>query len=404
MAHSHHSGSGEQVELGVRRRLALAAALLAAGTAVALVLMWPSRPDPDQLSLLGFSGEVYDAKVVNLEVTPCRGTDEDAGVSCQRVHLELLEGPDRGDRTFIEFPSDDATAPEVGRGDRLALNHNPESDLEFRYTFADRARLPVLGLLGVAFAAAVVLLGRMKGVAALAGLAGSFVILLGFVLPAVVDGADPVMVAVVGASSVAFLALYLAHGFGPMTHVALLGTLGSLVLTVILARIFVTAARFSGLASEEAAFLSVAGGSIDVGGLVLGGIVIGALGAIDDMTVTQASVVSELRAADPTMSARSLLAAGLRIGRDHVASTVNTLALAYAGASLPLLVLFVLSSQSLGTIVNSEVIAVEVVRTLVGSIGLVASVPLTTWLAVKALGPPHDSARELPLDPEVRSS
>jgi uncharacterized membrane protein len=126
---------------------------------------------------------------------------------------------------------------------------------------------------------------------------------------------------------------------------------------------------------------------IDLAGIILGGVVIGALGAVDDMTVTQASAVWELRAADPRMSRRSLARAGLRIGRDHIASTVNTLALAYAGASMPVLLLLVLSRQSLATVVSGEVIATEIVRTLVGSIGLVAAVPITTWLAAVAAAP-----------------
>lgn len=190
----------------------------------------------------------------------------------------------------------------------------------------------------------------------------------------------------IGAAAIAFVALYVAHGFGPMTSVALLGTLGSLAVTVILAKVFVDLAQLSGFASEEASFVNVATTRVDLAGLVLGGIVIGALGAIDDMTVTQPSVVAELREANPDLGGVRLFAAAMRIGRDHVASTVNTLALAYAGASMPLLVLFVLSAQSLGSVVNGEVIATELIRTLVGSIGLVTSVPLTTWLAVVALG------------------
>jgi uncharacterized membrane protein len=144
-------------------------------------------------------------------------------------------------------------------------------------------------------------------------------------------------------------------------------------------------AQLSGFASEEAVVVQVGAARIDLAGIILGGVVIGALGAIDDMTVTQASAVWELRAANPSMSRRSLARSGLRIGRDHVASTVNTLALAYAGASMPVLLLLVLSGQAVATVVSGEVIATEIVRTLVGSIGLVAAVPLTTWLAAAAV-------------------
>jgi uncharacterized membrane protein len=167
-----------------------------------------------------------------------------------------------------------------------------------------------------------------------------------------------------------------------MTTVALLGTLAALTLTASLSALVVVTANLTGFASEEATLLTLFEG-LDIRGLLLAGVVLGAAGAIDDVTVTQASAVAELKAANRGMPFAELFASGLRIGRDHIASTVNTLLLAYAGASLPLLVLFVLSEQSLGAIANSEVVAVEIVRTLVGSIGLVASVPITTWLAAR---------------------
>jgi uncharacterized membrane protein len=177
--------------------------------------------------------------------------------------------------------------------------------------------------------------------------------------------------------------------------VALLGTLGALAITAVLAAVFVGLADVSGFATEEALVVEIGAARIDLRGIVLGGVVIGALGAIDDMTVTQASAVWELRDANPSMSRRSLLRSGLRIGRDHVASTVNTLALAYAGASMPVLLLLVLSRQSVETVASGEVIATEILRTLVGSLGLVAAVPLSTWLASLAVPGPA-AGREQP--------
>ncbi len=181
--------------------------------------------------------------------------------------------------------------------------------------------------------------------------------------------------------AIAIASLYLAHGFTALTHVALLGATGALAITVALSAIMTNVARFSGLAGEESLYLTVFGG-IDVAGLLLAGIV---LGALDDVTVTQASTVWELRRANPSLSVGELMAGGMRVGRDHIASTVNTLLLAYAGASIPLLLLFALSQQSLRVVANSEVVAVEIVRTLVGSIGLVAAVPITTWMAAKTV-------------------
>lgn len=250
------------------------------------------------------------------------------------------------------------------------------------YQFADFQRRTTLVWVALLFVIAVVVLGRWRGLAALAGLVLSIAVIMLFVVPAILDGRSPVWVAVVGASAIAIVALYLAHGFNDKTTVALLGTIGALVLTAVLSAIVVAIAEISGFAAEESSLLTLFDG-IDVKGLVLAGIVLGAAGALDDVTITQASAVWELRSADPRMSVTELTRRGLRIGRDHIASTVNTLLLAYAGASLPLLILFVLSSQSLGTIANSEVVAVEIIRTLVGSTGLVAAVPFTTWLAAR---------------------
>jgi len=257
--------------------------------------------------------------------------------------------------------------------------------LQAQYQFADFQRRHLLTWVALAFAVAVVALGRWRGMAALGGLVASLGIILLFVLPAILDGRSPVWVAAVGASAIAYVALYMAHGFGEKTTVALLGTIGALILTAVLSSLVVAVAELSGFASEESGLLTLFEG-IDVRGLVLAGIVLGAAGALDDVTVTQASAIWELSAADPGLEVRDLLQRGLRIGRDHIASTVNTLLLAYAGASLPLLILFVLSSQSLGSIANSEVVAIEIIRTLVGSIGLVAAVPLTTWLAARTAG------------------
>ena len=328
--------------------------------------------------MLGTPTDFYDAAVTDVDGGGCV---QAGSVPCDLVAFRLEGGPDEGATIELEFPVS-TSSPTFDVGDDVVLSYSSEAAEGFRYQFADRQRKPVLLWLALVFGVAVVVLGRLRGMAALVGLAASVVVLLSFVLPAIIDGRSPIGVAVTGAALISFLALYLAHGIGPMTTVALLGTLASLGLTAALAVIFLELAQFSGFASEEAIFLQAAGSTIDLQGLILAGVIIGALGALDDMTVTQASAVAELRAADPDMTTRDLLAAGLRIGRDHVASTVNTLVLAYAGASMPLMVLFVLSEQSLGNVANSELVAIEIVRTLVGSIGLVAAVPITTWLAV----------------------
>jgi uncharacterized membrane protein len=248
-------------------------------------------------------------------------------------------------------------------------------------------------VLGLLFVVAVVALGRLQGLRALAALALTGVVVIAFLLPALLEGRSPLAVALVAAAVIALAALYLTHGVNERTTVALLGTFASLSVTGVLAAIFVGATRLSGLGSEDAVLLQVAGGGIDVRGLVLAGIVIGSLGVLDDVTVTQVSAVWELHQANPAYGVRQLYAAATRIGRDHIASTVNTLVLAYTGASLPLLLIYTQAGLPLSTAVTGEVLAVEVVRTLVGSIGLVASVPITTALASIVVSQGHAHGR-----------
>ncbi|HEX2025114.1 MAG TPA: YibE/F family protein [Actinomycetota bacterium] len=381
---------GTRVPRRFRLALTVAVGVFAAATAAGLLVLWPDDGRRPDLTGIGFFSEVFDAEVIRAEDVPCQGQPQ-PGVTCRRVTFELTGGPDAG-RLATQELVQTGTTPRLEEGDRVVLARTPGADPQFEYRFVDRDRGAVLVWLAVAFVVAVVLLGRLRGLAALAGLAVSLVVLLTFILPAVLDGRNPLAVAIVGSAAIAFLALYLAHGFTTMTTVALLGTLSSLALTAVLAHVFVGLARLSGFATEEAIVVQVGAANIDLAGIILGGMVIGALGAIDDMTVTQASAVWELRAADPRMSRASLIRSGLRVGRDHVASTVNTLALAYAGASMPVLLLLVLSRQSLATVANGEVIATEILRTLVGSIGLVAAVPVTTWLAALAAPTAPDEA------------
>lgn len=370
-----------------RRVLGIVAAVSAAVTAAAMVVLgFGTETEPDTGGFL--VGTVYEAQVRAAELAPCTGTQASDEIDCRVVTIALRQGPDRGEERTLEFPTGSASSPDLDPGDRIVVSYSEGAEPGFEYQFQDRQRRPVLLWLAAVFAVAVVLLGRLRGLAALAGLAASLLVIGQFVLPNILDGESPVLVSVVGAAAIAYLALFLAHGFTAMTTVALLGTLASLGLTVVLSAVFTNLARFSGFASEDALVLGTLAGTVDVNGLVLGGIVIGALGALDDMTVTQASAVAELREANPSLTRRQLYRSGIRIGRDHVASTVNTLALAYAGASLPLMLLLVLSRQSLGTVANGELVATEIVRTLVGSIGLVASVPITTWLAARVVAQP----------------
>jgi uncharacterized membrane protein len=392
MAHAHGEAH-VAIPRRTRRALTAVAVVLGVATLVGVVLLRSPtdvgrRTGPD----IGLVSEVYDASVVSTRTGPCEGTTEADRVRCTKVRFRLNQGPDKDETISIDFP-ESPTSPSLGTGDRVVLSYEPSAEPGFRYQFSDRQRRPVLLWLAVLFAVAVVALGRLRGVAALVGLAASIVVLLTFVLPAILDGRSPVLVAIVGASAIAFLALYLANGFDTRTTVALLGTLSALAVTVLLASVFTSLAEISGFATEEALLIKLGERDLDLSGIVLGGMVIGALGALDDMTVTQAASVWELRAANPEMPRRSIFRSAMRIGRAHVASTVNTLALAYAGAAMPLLILLVQSRQSLGTVANSETVATEIMSALVGSIGIVASVPLTTWVAARVVGEGRSTGR-----------
>jgi uncharacterized membrane protein len=356
---------------------------VAAAAAIGLVVLWPSGdPGPEVAALSSFDG-VYPAETEERVERRCSGGEE--GARCVRATFRLLDGPDEGTTTQVELPSSSGRVASVRVGARVLLGHQPDVP-DFEYVFLEPDRRSSLLMLAGLFAVAVVLLGRWRGISALVGLAATLLVVFVFVVPAILDGRDPLSVSFVGSVVIACAALYLSHGFDERTTVAVLGTLGGLACAAILAVVFMDVAEITGLASEEALLLSAVGTDLDLRGLILGGMMIGALGAIDDMTVTQASAVWELRAVDATMPARRLMRAGMRIGRAHVASTVNTLVLAYAGASMPLLILFVLSDQPPAIVASGEIVATEIVRTLVGSLGLVASVPITTWLAVHVVG------------------
>lgn len=375
-----------------RRRLprpgGLAAVVLAVAIAivVGLILLWPTdTPDIDRTEI-GFADEIVRAETVTAVVGPC---SFDADADCRHFQLTLIEDP-VGDIALLEF-TDDPGQPTMAEGDVvfLAIVEFDDGTVQYQYAGQDRSALLVISTL--VFAAAVIGLGRIRGVAALVGLALSIALLLWFILPAIVGGADAVLVALVGGGAIAMVSLYLAHGYNPLTHVAALGAFSALALTTALSWLVVEVAGFSGLVSEESFFL-LAIPDLDLNGLLLAGIVLGAIGALDDVTVTQASAVWEVHGANPAMSSSDLFESGLRVGRDHIVSTVNTLLLAYAGASLPLLLFFTLSHQSLGFIASSEVVALEIVRTLVGSIGLVAAVPVTTWLSARVVSSVSDEA------------
>jgi uncharacterized membrane protein len=323
--------------------------------------------------------------IESIESVPC---DFDPDQACTTTMVRMANGPNKGEISTVElFPGQElglAEGQEIMATfdfDGTVIAIAPPT-METMYRYADQQRRWFLIGLTALFIAAVVALGRWKGIAAITGLGLSVVIIILWLIPSLLEGNPALPVAMIGAAAVAYLALYVSHGVNRTSTVALLGTLAALALITLLSWATTVLAEFTGVATEEATLLLTLDG-FDIGGLLIAGIVIGAAGALDDVTVTQASAIAEIRSADPTIDKLHLYKRGMSIGRAHVGSIVNTLVLAYLGAALPLTILFVLAQQSFGDVANGEVVAVEIVRALVGTIGIVAAVPLTTWMATR---------------------
>jgi uncharacterized membrane protein len=393
--HSHGHGHGDSVvdtsvvdaDAVVARRVRMVVVCLLvpliAAAAIAMAILWPSG------DVTVDAIKTDQARGVVLAVKPC---PENQKADCDMATVRLSEAniaADVGKEVSAPVPKG-MGALTVEVGDRVMLGVSPDQPIADRYTFVDQDRGRPLLLLTVVFMIAVVVLSRWKGVAALLALGLTAVLLLKFILPAILQGSNPVLVAVVGGVVIMVAALYLTHGVNAQTSVALLGTIGSLGLTALLGWFFVDISKLTGLASENIGSIAQFATKVDLIGLVTAGFIIGTLGVLDDVTVTQATAVWELSAANPSASRRSLVSAGLRIGRAHVASVVNTLVLAYAGASLPILMVFAMGAVPPAYAISTEQVAVEVIRGLVGSLGIIAAVPLTTALAAMAVA--HRSA------------
>ncbi|MBN0043255.1 YibE/F family protein [Streptomyces actuosus] len=397
-SHSHSHGPAAPVSRHLRKVIAAVLIPFAAAVVVGLAVLWPGGAPAHARTGVGFDRQTQQATVTAVVDVSCTSvnasggatvgsvsgtgvpsTQERAGGTCRKATIRVDSGKDRG-RTFTEIVQPDQSR-QLHQGEEVVVAYEPSAPRELQYSVADVNRRFPLALLAGVFALAVVLVGRLRGVMALVALAISFLVLNLFILPAILQGSNPLLVAVVGASAIMLIALYLCHGLSARTSVAVLGTLVSLLLIGVLGSLFIGWAALTGNTDDNTGLIHGLYPSIDMSGLLLAGVIIGSLGVLDDVTVTQTSAVWELHEANPSMGWRALYRAGIRIGRDHIASVVNTLVLAYAGAALPLLLLFSIAQSSVGAVANSELVAEEIVRTLIGSIGLVASVPVTTALA-----------------------
>jgi uncharacterized membrane protein len=359
-----------------------AVAIVVVATIVLLVVLWPTGGSVRSRSIA--VSKTNGARVSHVSQVRCAVA---ASQLCQVVTARLLDGRDKGTSTTFDFlPTPGAARLAVG--DRIRVLRNPPppkgapaAQRLGKYSFADYDRRLPLVWLGIAFAVLLLLTGRFHGLRALVGLAASLLIILKFVIPSILHGHSAVAVALTGALAVLLVTIPLCYGIRAKAIAAWLGTTISLILAVELASLFTHLAHLSGASSDEAVFLSSTDSKISLQGLLLAGMVVGALGVLVDLTVSQASTVIALRRVNPSLGFGGLFRGALEVGHDHIAATVNTLVFAYAGAALPVLLIFSIGGTPFTDALNSESVAEEIVASLVGSIGLIASMPITTALA-----------------------
>ena len=301
----------------------------------------------------------------------------------QLLRLEVTSGSLSGQELTVEYGSLVFTNESrlFRKGDRVLVERTRTMEGDDTFHVTDYVRTGPLLWLTLLFIAATLLLSGWQGLRSLMGMGVSLAVILIFIVPQILAGRNPLVIAIVGSVVMMGISLYLVYGWDSKTHVAVCGLLLSLIVTGLLAVWSVNWARLSGFGAEEAGFLQIAGVQLDTRGLLLAGIIIGTLGALDDIAIGQSSTIFELSKANPSLTWQELFKHGMTVGRDHIAAMVNTLLLAYVGAALPLVLMFSVFTESLGVTVNREIIAEEIVRTLVGSLGLLAGVPLTSLIA-----------------------
>ncbi len=373
MHHHDHAHESQRPPLS----LIILAVLLLVGLGILGRLVAPQVQAP-----IDPSQETAEARVIEVME---EGIVDQGGVRqpYQKLRLEILTGQRAGRAVTVDYGTQSfgSSAVLYRPDDHVQVMRVARADGGDAFFITEPNRWGPLLTLLLIFIVVIIAVSRWKGVRSLLGLCVSLFVITQFILPLILAGYPPMLVSIIGAFALLSITQYLIYGWSLKTHSAVLSILISLIITGVLAVIFVDATRLTGYGSEEVGFLQTAGVPIDSRGLLLAGILIGALGVLDDVTISQASSVFELSAANPAFGARELYRRAMNIGQDHIASTVNTLVLAYVGASLPLFLLFAIYPQPFGQIINREFVTEEVVRTLVGSLGLVTAVPITTLLA-----------------------
>lgn len=364
---------------------------------IAMIWLWPSRQHVDiPLPMQNGGGGAVQTEagtVAMQDMGPCGSPSNGRAFpdtpqppptnsyTCQRSLVSIESGPNKGSRTLLEIAPGPGQ-PDLHAGDRIRLVRQDDPSGTTIYSFDDYSRGMPLLLITLAFVAVIVVVARWRGLRAVLGLVFAFGVLVVFLLPALLDGKPALPVALVSGALILYAVLYLAHGVNLRTSSALLGTLSAMVLAAVLSWVALEVTNLTGLSEEQNTNVATYIQHVSITGLLLAGFIIGSLGVLNDVTITQASAAFELAALDEEATRREVFAAAMRVGRDHIASTVYTLVLAYAGGALPLLLMFSVAGRSIRDVLTGDAVAIEITRSAVGGICLALSVPLTTAIAV----------------------
>lgn len=373
MRDRHPHGSSPLLATRAGRTAVGIVAAIGVGVLIGIAVLWPSRGTLT-VRTPGVPSKTDSAEVQSVHDELCDGVE---GTTCRTVGIRLTSGPDDGKSATFTLNAAPPLDPELDPGDKIRVIKQGQG---LSYRMADFERRAPMLWLALAFALLVVVFGRVRGALSLAGLGIGLALVLVFIVPAIGEGESGLAVAIVGSLAAMLITIFLAHGFGAKSVAAILGTGASLLLVAFLALLATNLTKLTGLSGEQSVSVSFQLG-VSLEGLLLAGMVIGTLGVLDDVTVSQASTVMALRHANPGLGARELYRRAIDVGRDHVSAAVNTLVFAYVGASLPILLVFSARDIAFLDAVNLEVVAQEIVPMLVGSIGLIAAVPLTTAVA-----------------------
>jgi uncharacterized membrane protein len=398
--HAHRAaahGDGFEVARGPRTVLLAALVLAALASVICVVALWPSGADVDDVvDAVQFAapGVTFPTAVVDEVRAACpraeNGGAYGGGDDCGNVVATIQDGAGKGDKITVPV-APQVTVSGLTSGDEIRVQRTPGPDgADASYGYFGTERSTPLLMMALVFALLVVVVARWRGLFALVGLAFGGLVIWQFMLPALLTGGSGLLVGLTGSAAIMFVVLYLTHGLSMRTSTALAGTLAGLLVIAGVGFVAVGATRLTGITDESAGILSTYVDGLSFHGLLACATIVAGLGVLNDVTITQASSVWEIRAAAPTMSRTGLFTSGMRIGRDHIASTIYTIVFAYAGSGLAVLLILQLYGLPLGVLLTTEEIGEEIVRTLASAIGLVLAVPLTTGIA--ALVVPRSTA------------